>query len=68
VSFNSNGGGAVASQEILPGEKVVKPADPARSGFTFGGWYSNSALTDAWDFESDTVSANMTLYARWLCK
>jgi len=68
VSFNSNGGGAVASQEILPGEKVTKPADPARSGFTFGGWYTDSTLSDEWNFDSDTVSANMTLYAKWLCK
>ncbi len=68
VSFNSKGGSAVASQEILPGEKVVEPTNPTRSGFTFGGWYTDSALSDAWDFDSDTVSANMTLYAKWLCK
>jgi len=68
VTFNSNGGSSVDSQEILPGEKVVEPADPTRSGFTFGGWYTDSTLSDAWNFDSDTVSANMTLYAKWLCK
>ena len=29
------------------------------------GWYSNSSLSDAWDFGSDTVNGDMTLYARW---
>ncbi len=68
VAFNSKGGSAVASQEILPGEKVVEPADPTRNGFTFGGWYTDSTLSDAWNFGSETVSANMTLYAKWLCE
>ncbi|MDR1374262.1 MAG: leucine-rich repeat protein, partial [Treponema sp.] len=31
---------------------------------TFGGWYSDSGLTTAWDFNS-SVTADITLYAKW---
>lgn len=32
----------------------------------FGGWYKDEALTQAWDFENDTVVKNTTLYAKWV--
>lgn len=65
VQFNSNGGSAVASQSIESGELVTEPADPTKEGYTFGGWYSDLSLADAWDFSTDTVSGNMMLYAKW---
>jgi fibro-slime domain-containing protein/uncharacterized repeat protein (TIGR02543 family) len=65
VAFNSNGGSSVPSQTITQGEKAAQPANPTRSGYAFDGWYSNSGLTTAWDFDANTVSANTTLYAKW---
>lgn len=65
VYFNSNGGSAVPSQTIKSGEKLTKPADPTKSGYTFAGWYKNEALTNAWDFNTDTVPDNLTLFAKW---
>ena len=65
VTFNSNSGSAVADQMVLYGNKVTKPADPKRSGYTFGGWYADAALTDEWDFASDTVTGTTTLHAKW---
>ncbi|MEH7073878.1 Ig-like domain-containing protein, partial [Neobacillus drentensis] len=45
---------------------VVSPTEPAKTGYTFGGWYKDSAYTLAWDFTKDTVQANnITLYAKW---
>ncbi|MCL2045005.1 MAG: S-layer homology domain-containing protein [Oscillospiraceae bacterium] len=64
VTFNSNGGSAVASQTVATGDKVTKPADPTRSGYTFAGWFSNSALSTAYNFDT-AVTANITLYAKW---
>ena len=65
VTFDSQGGSAVASQTIERGGKVTKPADPAREKFTFGGWFKEAACTNAWNFDTDVVNGNITLYAKW---
>ncbi len=66
VTFNMNGHGtAPSSQTIASGGKVNKPADPLASGYSFGGWYKEAACTNAWNFNSDTVSGATTLYAKW---
>ena len=64
VTFNSNGGSSVAAQTVDNGGKATKPTDPTRSGYTFGGWYTNSSCTTAFDFNS-TVTSDITLYAKW---
>ncbi len=64
VTFNSNGGSAVASQTVDEGAKVTKPGDPTRDGYTFGGWYTDVALTTRYNFES-AVTTNLTLFAKW---
>jgi uncharacterized repeat protein (TIGR02543 family) len=64
VTFNTNGGSAVISQTVNIGNKSVKPSDPKRSGYTFGGWYANSACTTAFNFNT-SITANITLYAKW---
>ena len=64
VTFNSNGGSAVPAQTVKAGEKAVKPSNPTKSGCTFSGWYSDSALTTQYNFNS-AVTANVTLYAKW---
>lgn len=65
VSFNSMGGSVVQSQSVADGELATEPAAPTKTGFTFGGWYSDLDLTVAWDFSSDTVESDMMLYAKW---
>ena len=67
VTFESNGGTAVASQSISPlgSTLVTRPADPTRSGYTFAGWFSNVGLTLPWNFGADLVASNLTLYAKW---
>ena len=65
VTFDANGGSAVASQDIAEGGKVTEPADPTLAGNVFGGWYADEDLTDAWAFGTDTVSASITLHAKW---
>ena len=65
VSFASNGGSAVQEQEVPEGSHAVEPSPPTRSGYTFMGWYTDSGLTNAWSFDSDTVDGDMTLYSRW---
>jgi len=65
VSFNSNGGSTVTSQNVLAGQRAIRPADPTRAGYTFGGWYTNATLTTPFDFNTP-VTGNVTLYAKWI--
>ena len=68
VTFDSNGGSDVDSLIADYDSTVAEPADPTLSGYKFKGWYADSALTDLWDFDSDTVFESMTLYAKWTAK
>jgi uncharacterized repeat protein (TIGR02543 family) len=64
VIFNSNGGSEVAKQTVNAGGTATRPANPARSGYTFDNWYSDAKLTAVYDF-STPVKGNITLYAKW---
>ena len=65
VAFNSNGGSACDTKFVATADgKLVKPADPTRDGYTFGGWFTDEACTQAYDF-STPVTADLTLYAKW---
>lgn len=65
VAFNSNGGSACDTKFVATADgKLVKPADPTRDGYTFGGWFTDEACTRAYDF-STPVTADLTLYAKW---
>lgn len=64
VKFDARGGSATGDQTPASGSTVTKPADPTREGYTFGGWYTDEACTEAYDF-SAAVTADMTLYAKW---
>ena len=64
VSFNSNGGTTVDSQTVSYNNKVSQPAFPTRSGFIFGGWFSDRELAVPFDFNT-LITANVTLYAKW---
>ena len=63
VSFETGEGSKVDFQTTSDG-KLVKPADPTREGYTFGGWYTDEACTQAYDFGTP-VAADLTLYAKW---
>jgi len=65
VTFNANGGTLVPSQIIQSGGTVAAPADPIRAGYRFDGWYKESAFVTKWNFNTDTVTANTTIYAKW---
>lgn len=66
VTFDSNGGSAVASIEDLSyNASITAPTAPTKTGYTFVGWYKDAALNQAWDFNSEKVTADTTLYAKW---
>ncbi len=44
---------------------ISAPAAPSRSGYSFLGWYKESNYVNQWNFLSDRVTGNITLYAKW---
>ncbi|MBR1740308.1 MAG: InlB B-repeat-containing protein, partial [Lachnospiraceae bacterium] len=64
VTFDAKGGSAVASATVESGNKVSKPTNPTRSGYTFAGWYADAAYTAVYNFDT-AVTDNLTLYAKW---
>ncbi len=64
VSFQANGGTPILSQTITSGETATKPSNPTKEGFTFDGWYTDSDLTDLFDFNT-AITKNLTLCAKW---
>ena len=64
ITFNTNGGSSIDNQSVLRNARVVKPINPTKSGYIFAGWYTDSLLTTAYDFDSK-ITGNKTLYAKW---
>ena len=73
VSFDSNGGTAVADKFLAWSDKVLDGvSDPTKAGYTFAGWkYADSAVSSDTKFsdlaENDKVSG-ITLTAEWMAK
>ena len=75
VTFNANGGAYTdgttsRTGTALYGQKISAPAaaeQPAKRGYIFGGWYKSSSFSEpAWNFDADTVTNDITLYAKWV--
>ena len=64
ITFETNGGTSVEDVIVVDGEMTI-PANPTKDGYTFAGWYQDSALTKPFNLGSDVVTSNMTLYAKW---
>ncbi|QWB96219.1 InlB B-repeat-containing protein [Mycoplasmatota bacterium] len=64
VTFDSDGGSQVESQDILNGGKVTQPEDPTKDGYVFSGEWKND--TFVWDFDVDIVTEDITLVATWI--
>jgi uncharacterized repeat protein (TIGR02543 family) len=64
VSFDTDGGSSVASQEVYVGDKATKPADPTKEEATFGGWFADEEKTVEFDFNAP-IMEDTTVYAKW---
>uniref|UniRef100_UPI0028BE6A06 InlB B-repeat-containing protein n=1 Tax=Psychrobacillus sp. TaxID=1871623 RepID=UPI0028BE6A06 len=65
LTFNANGGTAVAPQDVAPNGKATPPVATTNPGYTFDGWYKDALLMGKWDFAVDEVTGNTMLYAKW---
>ena len=64
ISYNNEG--VITEGEIAENGLAVKPDDPTRDRYNFGGWYTENTYENKWDFESDVVEGTVTLYAKWI--
>jgi len=63
VDFVTDGGEPEPEPQTLDyGEKIEKP-EITKEGYKLTGWIYNGAV---WDFDKDTISEDMTLYASWI--
>lgn len=60
IHFNSAGGSYVAPQFVTG--NTIQPADPARPGFSFEGWYEESEKQFTF---GNQLTSNITLTAHW---
>ncbi|MEK5040811.1 DUF4073 domain-containing protein [Sporosarcina sp. FSL K6-3457] len=65
VTFDSQGGHAIGSTTANYNTTITAPTSPTRAGYTFGGWYKEVGLTNAWNFTTNSVIGDTTLYAKW---
>ena len=67
LTFDTNGGSAISKVSRSSGTTVdLTGYTPTRDGYTFDGWYSNSALTIK--VTSIKLTSNTTIYAKWTAK
>jgi len=65
VSFNTNGGGYIESQQVKNGDYAYEPSNPYKACYDFVGWYTNSSLTNRYYFNTP-VTKDITLYAKYV--
>ena len=70
VTFNTQGiGTAPEALTVAEGSKLTAAQTPTPTDIpadkSFVGWFKDPAGTQAWNHNSDTVTADITLYAKW---
>ena len=67
VTFDSKGGTPITAQIVKKGGKVEKPEAPTLISNYFAGWaMEDNEASLLWDFVNGTVTADLTLYAKWV--
>lgn len=64
VTFETDGGSSVSSQEVESGQFASLPDDPTKSGYLFDGWYVDEQFATKWDYSS-AVTSDITVHAKW---
>ncbi len=64
LTFETNGGSAIAPVTVRHGNAVARPADPTKDKYTFIGWYVDPEFTEEYDFTT-VLEADKTIYAKF---
>ena len=66
VTFDSNGGSKVESQNIMTGKTATMPENPTKIGYIFMGWYTSNNFESQYKFNfTSIIKDEITLYAKW---
>jgi uncharacterized repeat protein (TIGR02543 family)/LPXTG-motif cell wall-anchored protein len=52
--------------DVVAGTKISVPTEPERTGYTFDGWWKEETYITQWDFNSNVVTKDITLHAKWV--
>ena len=65
ILFRNGGTGSIERMELLENSIIPRPVDPTRTGYTFGGWFSDPSTTKPYNFDTP-VTSDVRLYAKWI--
>ena len=63
-----NGVDSTMKQIVTENSKVTPTISAAKEGYEFAGWYTDPAFTNEWNVDQNTVTSDVTLYAKWVKK
>lgn len=66
VTFDYQYNNQTASDSAVYLTGISAPALIARDQFTLEGWYQDKNYVKKWNFDTDVIENNMTLYANWV--
>ncbi|MCM1089641.1 MAG: InlB B-repeat-containing protein [Butyrivibrio sp.] len=67
VTFELQGHGQrIAPVTAEAGKKLSEPETPTEEGYLFKGWYQEASCTTQWNFDTDVITADTMLYAKWI--
>lgn len=65
LTYNMNGHGTNYTVGVKYNTAATQPSNPSATGYTFGGWYTDSACTTSYNFSTVLTEREKTLYAKW---
>ena len=63
-----DGNGNIIRQIVSEGIKYIPPTDLTKDGYDFGGWYKDEAFTEKWDPDTNKITSDIKLFAKWTKK
>jgi len=66
LSYVTNNGTSIEPISVTYPYSITEPTGLSKDGYYLEAWYTDSGFTTPFDFSSDTISSDTTLYAHWL--
>ncbi|MBR1816486.1 MAG: InlB B-repeat-containing protein [Lachnospiraceae bacterium] len=63
-----DGNGNIIRQIVSEGTKFIPPTDLTKDGYDFGGWYKDEAFTEKWNPDTNKITSDIKLFAKWTKK